>query len=493
MLKTLQTLKENGNLNVDEHIFQALINSDLEGLKFLIDEGFDPYDERYDHNLFKCVVKSNDLKILTFLHETYRIKDYEICELTFLAGNSGNIEMVKYLISIGGNPVTALHGACEYNYRDIIDYIFDNYDTIFGNDDLKDCFDTICANNNLDLVNYFLNKNIYYKSGAEIATYNNNLDILKLFTCYDLSEKHFFGDTLLMLSTLNKNLDCFNYLIEFCDPNVQNDRGNTALNYLLENNREPNIDILKKLLEISDPNLENNYGRTPFFTSLMEGDFLSVKILMSHPKVNIFTFDNIGNNALQFYVLNCFNFNDKIFTDIFERFNDCCEKEELLNHRNFDGYNVLDIAISNPFLPPHYIGKLFVLEITSLEIKLIFEKNEEYIFELLVEYLKINTVLLKDCENLLLEKFNIISPANLEIFLEIYDIFKTDEFGNNFLMKLFQGNYEYSEYNLQICLSKYKLEDYKIRNNEDLTLLDIIGKSNKPTSNIYSKILYKTQ
>lgn len=280
----------------------------------------------FDDDAFEEIIKKNDVDTLKCIHkndpellDSFRLENY--------IGESGYLDMIKFVLSIGLDPGKIMFAAVKKNNTDIVEYIFENYE--IQEFCLIDCFNFVCYNKELSyILKYFLRKNIYFRSGASNAVLSNNIEALKLFTVFDLRSSNESGDNLLMESAVSGSVECFEYLLNFCDPNMVDSYGCTTLHYLLIRVWNPEKSIFEKLLDATDHNIEDNYGKTAFFHAIKNNEVWVVKRMIEHPKVNIFTFDNKGNNALQFHIIYSDGDNE-IFDLIISKFD-----EKMINHKN---------------------------------------------------------------------------------------------------------------------------------------------------------------
>lgn len=276
-----ELLRHNANGNTD--IYNSIFNSDyiLNG-----------YNVENRDMIILCTAAFGNTNVLSNLISDY---NYDIHKLFMLACEYGNIENVKYLLSIGAdinscdkNGVTAIERAMENNLGDTVRYLLQNGASTRGEkgtnyDDIL-CF--AVYNNNYDITKLL------------IEEYNDNLNMDRALEAaarygYDLSLKAFLdsgikancivnGSTLLELACLSDDGDnCVNLLLKN-GANVNGIDGSPLMNAVKFGNTE----IVKKLINSNvdvNYNLNNNGEHiSVLYYAAVKGYFDMVKDLVEY-------------------------------------------------------------------------------------------------------------------------------------------------------------------------------------------------------------------
>lgn len=217
----------------------------------------------FENNLTKFIKEidiehNNDIGYKIYSKNKYLSIDD--CKLMLLAGYYGNIEMVKYFLAKGEDPLEAFFGANLRNNTDVMEYLFDKISNT------KKCFKWISTNSDTHILKYFLSKNVFYHKGLFKAVKYDMLENVILMTFYGFNFFDKNGYPPLFIAMKNRSVKVFEYLLDFFDYNFIDHEGNTVLNFFVKNCRNYpfNCDHLKILIKKVDKNICDNKGLTPF-------------------------------------------------------------------------------------------------------------------------------------------------------------------------------------------------------------------------------------
>ena len=146
------------------------------------------------------------------------------------------------------------------------------------------------------------------------------------------------GDTPLQISTETKDAEIIQLLLANprCDPNVANDQGETPLHVVCTRNKE----IVKTLLESGKcaPNIRTNAGDTPLHLATQVMNIPIIRLLLNNPHCRPNMSDSKGNTALHIIVAKEDICRLKCFLSSSNRIN--------LNYQNAKGETALHVVVT---------------------------------------------------------------------------------------------------------------------------------------------------
>jgi hypothetical protein len=118
--------------------------------------------------LCRLVIEYNYMNILKYLHETY----FDLTGAVMIVIDNGNLEMLKYLVSIGWTlNYDCSYRAADGGYLDILKYLFDNkcpyYQDIIGAP-LEFCY--------FEIVDYLREQGCPFDKNTFVNEYKNTVD-----------------------------------------------------------------------------------------------------------------------------------------------------------------------------------------------------------------------------------------------------------------------------------------------------------------------------
>lgn len=302
---------------MSHEILKIIESQDIQALKQYIKDGGD-VDVNLNIEKLKPLLHCLRLNLIEFVKIIYEVSNYEKCSYSYkfylhddidlecccIMFNSailGRLDAVKYFLTKGKDPFAAFYGAYFEGWTDIMEYLVDK----LPDKKIEKSFYLACKCEESTILKVFLSKNIFFEKGIIKAARYGNLENVKLLTFYGVNFKNNNGETALMVSLFYEKYDISYYLSELCDCNIQDNYGNTALNFLIKNlltKHEDGLKMLKILLEKCDPNICDNQGNTPIFNvckSYYNRQF--IKLLLSCDKVDKNFKNNSGITISEFF------------------------------------------------------------------------------------------------------------------------------------------------------------------------------------------------
>lgn len=329
--------------NLDNFLDNIVKSKNIDNINYIISH-FDPHIQETCQEkiefftpmirsiLVKKLVRNNDLETIKTLGDLgifNPIQDFED-DIIEECGEFGRLEILQYLMTIGFSPKSCLWQAISCDWCDIVEYCYD-----FIKDDkkiMKKCFNYACSAKLPNILNFFLERGVFYRSGIINAVVNGDFEKVVLLTSFGMDFVTKSGESPLSYSIKCYHRKIFYYLLDICDC--------TNLNYLsmiFELNFKINKKHLIKLIKKCDPNLPDNDGNTAFFYLTFYENRSCFKYLIDYFDINVI--NNKGDNALQFFLKNYEN--DPLrMPKIFDILKDSFD----LNYKNFAGKTALDIA-----------------------------------------------------------------------------------------------------------------------------------------------------
>ena len=248
-----------------------------------------------------------------------------------LAIKSNNMQMVKYLLSIGATDNSSTYQAAKNDNIEMLKYLLDN-GFEFGNSLIY-----AAENDNMEMVQFLVKAGSevnlsqkrksglfsrYYVSPVDRAIKNGNIEMVEYLIsngvpvktaideCFDLHQneilktlipRHEDKEELLSMAFLRSNTEIIRHLIDLnADINYKDEKGNTLLHLSAE---QANIDNVKMLVEEFNANIEarNDLGETPLMFAATSKNILVIEYLVTSD-INIDAVNNKGESAL-FYSL----------------------------------------------------------------------------------------------------------------------------------------------------------------------------------------------
>ena len=214
------------------------------------------------------------------------VQDIQRSTPLHIISRKGHLECVKLIVETSTvrvdpnltnkNKQTALHIACEYNHRNIAEYLVTH---------------TECNPNVQD---------IHGNTPLHLASHEGHLGCVKLITetRVDPNLTNHNNQTALHLASENDHRNIAKYLLTHaeCNPNVQDIHGNTPLHIACENGRKSITGCLLTHAECK-PNIQDFYGNTPLHITTWKGELEMVKSIFETSTVSIDP--DVSNNDKQ--------------------------------------------------------------------------------------------------------------------------------------------------------------------------------------------------
>lgn len=242
-----------------EDIFKAAIKGTIDDVKYFIDE------LGIDVNAGNKEVWEPPRMTGASTYSNYHRCGYDVCCVDFsplhMAVAHNNIDIIKYLISIGANVNARNRGVIENEY----------YGSK-GSDGWTPLHMAAINNHNTEVIEYLISQGADIKTrntyGATLlhvaAHYNNSIEVLKYLISQGLDVDATNSNCMTPLhyaAFYNHDIEILKYLISQ-DSSVKNRWNETLLHMAAFSN--PNVEIVKYLVSQGfDVKAESNYGDTP--------------------------------------------------------------------------------------------------------------------------------------------------------------------------------------------------------------------------------------
>ena len=299
----------------------AGLSGSVELVKYLLSKGCYVLDK--DNNgltVLHYACKEGNTEVVQYLVENYQdvltMRDKELSSPFHVAGLSGSVELVKYLISKGCEVMdkdndgwTVLHYACKEGNTEVVQYLVENYPELLTMRDkeLSSPFPVAGLSGSVELVKYLISK------GCEVMDKDNDgwtvlhqacnegkLDLVQylvdnypeMLTIRDKS-----GQSPFLVTGYSCSVDLVTYLIaKGCDVMDMDNDGETILYNAC---KEGKLESVQYLVE-NYPDLlkiKNKIGQSPFVVSGVSGSKELVKYLISRG-CDVMDKDNHERNIL---------------------------------------------------------------------------------------------------------------------------------------------------------------------------------------------------
>lgn len=177
------------------------------------------------------------------------------CNIVRLICFKGNIEILR-LINPNENIFhNCLTPAAVCNNFDIIEYIFP-----FVNlrEKEKALLGAVTSKNDHAAL-FFLEKEIYTDAAFFKAIKNNSLEIIKRMIIFGKYNNSMFGISALYHAAKSDSFEVFNFLIDYCDPNIRFKGGKNCLYQCISSNCQTKY--IEILISISECDTSDLYGK----------------------------------------------------------------------------------------------------------------------------------------------------------------------------------------------------------------------------------------
>jgi ankyrin repeat protein len=311
-------------------------NHNLETIKYFIEEvGVNIHEVACGTNCLMLACQFNQnldvikyLMGLTSLRET--TGDFNCFELSCMSNQS--IDVIKYLRSIYGidwsNDAKYLLNGCGYNNLEIVKYLVEETERIFGKNDKKmiKCMISACQHNTrTQVIDFLINQ----------LSDNVNMDLIKK----DIS------DALIK----NGHGEIIEYMIKEhgINPKFKNANGENYLMLLCGKEKEygedDEFETIKYLIDVANIDLSDvdnvNYNCL-MHACRCARNLRIVKYLIYEKKMDPLMTDNVGNNCLS---IACLMNSDQDIVQFLVR-----DLGIDPDHRNIDNQSCMDLGITNP-------------------------------------------------------------------------------------------------------------------------------------------------
>lgn len=249
----------------------------------------------------------------------YKGEQFCRCIFTHVACYFGQIDIVKYLEPFE-NKITCLKFStamcCKNNEKEILKFFISlNKDPNHYNEAFKFCY----------VFNQPESMEILLENG--LLTSQDSLEFsLKFFSKIKETSKRYeekmrcfriFSPLIKKISDKNKaimilggcrNSEVFDFLVNLCDPNLQNSWGASAISYAI---LDLNIFVVEKYFNIFDKSIKDNKGLTLLHHAIRSNDERIFDIVSNSKDIDYEIKTRKGENYLQ-YALNLDNLNPKM-------------------------------------------------------------------------------------------------------------------------------------------------------------------------------------
>lgn len=184
-------------------------NGNLELVKFLVENGADIHAEN-ETTLINSILNEN-LDIVKFLIENGAVIDGN--DSLSVSIVTGNLDVFKYIISIGADKIDALKTSADYGQLDFIKYLQSIGTNISAEDDYA--LKISAANGHLDVVKFLVENgaNIHadYETALISSASNGHLGIVK-FLVENGADVHAEDNAAIVIARMNRHSDVVDYL-----------------------------------------------------------------------------------------------------------------------------------------------------------------------------------------------------------------------------------------------------------------------------------------
>ena len=287
-----------GNLtqkDKDELLLKASEKGDLEGVKFLIENGADVNAKGCcDYTPLHEAAEKGHLEVVKYLISKgadVNAKSTGVFTSGYtplhMAAGGGYLEVVKYLVSNGVDVNakgeygdTPLHEAAEKGHLEVVKYLVKNgADVNAKNEDGDTPLYYAAYKGHLEVVKYLISKGAVVNAKGccdytplHKAAEKGHLEVVKYLVSngVDVNAKGEYGDTPLHEAAEYGYLEVVKYLVKNgADVNARGKNGETPLHKVAE---KGNLEIVKYLVENgADVNIKDNEGKTPLDIAFEKG------------------------------------------------------------------------------------------------------------------------------------------------------------------------------------------------------------------------------
>ena len=303
----------------------AGFSGSVELVKYLVFKGCDVLDKDSNrHSVLYKACNEGWLTLVQYLVETYpdllKIRYKEGISPILVAGLSGSVELVQYLISKGCDKFdkdslgrTVLHKACQEGKLELVQYLVENYPDMLTIRDKEGQSPLLVIgySGSVELVKYLISKGfaVYDKDNdgrnllqLQIACYNGKLELVQyLVESYPdmLTIRDNSGKSPFLKAGFSGSVELVKYLISRgCNRFEIDNRGWTILHFACQ---EGKLELVQYLVENYQDMLtiRNKIGQSPFIVTGFSGSVELVKYLIS-TGCGICDKDNNGRTILHY-------------------------------------------------------------------------------------------------------------------------------------------------------------------------------------------------